>query len=145
MRQRRVEALQRCAQRAEAAGLPVACTVNPFARPLWKLPKPPSPAVVLGVAAKVTGTSVAEMRSHRRSAHFSVARHFACWLLRERLQLRYVAIEHIVNKANGMGRDGIEATKRRLADDWPAVIAWRGRAAEILSRIDTEPRRRYAP
>lgn len=139
MRERRALALKRCAQRAEAAGLPVSCTVNPFARP-----RPPGPnlsaPVVLGIAARVAGVSIAEIRSHRRVERISVARHFACWLLRERLGLRHSAIELAINKTRRMSEAGIAATNRRLAEGWPSVISWRNRAAEALSRIDTAPR-----
>lgn len=135
MRQRRIEALQRCAKRAMEMGLPVACAANPFASDKPEVRKP-SVAAVLDVAAQVTGVSVAEMRSHRRAAHISVARQFACWLLWGALGIPYTAIERAVNKTGNMGREGISRTNRRLAEDWPVVVGWRNKAADLLSRLD---------
>lgn len=137
MRQRLAEAYTRCAVRALAAGLPMACTVNPFA--------PESPPVLTGsqvlkIAADVTGISIADMISHRRGHFISLARGFAAWLIRQRLGRSYMQIGHLMNKTGGAIEDGIRATERKLADDWPMIVAWRDRAAEKLSKIDTRGR-----
>lgn len=139
MRQRRAEALQRCAKRAVGAGFPMACTVNPFAPPA---PLPIMTGVtVLSVAAEVTGITVSLMLSHRRGKHISYARQFAYWLVRKRLGRSKPMIGRLLNKSQWAVRDGIRATDQRLANDWPMIIAWRDRAAEAISRIDTKGRR----
>lgn len=143
MRQRRVEALRRCAVRAEIFGFPSACTVNPFAakQSATVLPAIPIPdgltiATVLHVAAIVTGVSVAELKGWNRSPRVSIPRQFAYWLLRRRLAMTDGAIGRYCKKDKTGVREGIRRTDERLGDDWPMIIAWRGRAAELLNRYD---------
>jgi hypothetical protein len=139
MRARTVLAYQRCARRAEAVGLPVACAVNPFARP-----QPDQPLVlitdVLMIAARVTGVSIGDLIGPKKRRHITMPRQFACWLVKQRLGSSWACIGHAIGRTPEAAREATLATEARLSDDWPLILGWRNRAAEMLSRLDTTRR-----
>ena len=123
------------------AAFPMACVVNPFDRPQRAAPPGILGSTLLRVAAEVTGVPVKVLIGHDKRREVAIPRQFAYWLIRRRAGLSAGQIGHLVDRADVTVKWGLRATNRRLAEEWPMVIAWRDRAAVIVSRIDMEARR----